>query len=250
MWNNVVEEKIKISDIPTLVLKPKDGVELLPTIIFYHGWSSNKDLQRFRGSILASLGFQVIIPDAIYHGERKPLSKYGAENSSKYFWDVILQNIEESSVIIGFLIDNEMADEKRIGITGHSMGGFTAAGIFTHNEKINSLVVMNGSLNWGYSNKIFKEALNITEDFGREGKLIQGLDPMNNFDSLKNRPILILHGEADPVVNINPQRLFYNEILPLYNNLEGIRLIEYPGLGHFVTTNMMEAAAKWFKKFT
>src|SRR5690554_5882047 len=159
MWNNVIEEKIKISNIPTLVLKPRDRQDILPTIIFYHGWSSNKNLQRFRGSILASLGFQVIIPDAAYHGERNPLPDYGPGNLTKYFWDIVMQNMEESKIIIDYLLENNLADEKRIGVTGHSMGAITSAGIFTHNQILNSLVVMNGSLNWTYSNKIFKEVL-------------------------------------------------------------------------------------------
>lgn len=37
---------------------------------FYHGWTSTKELQSLRGHILAAYGYDVIIPEAINHGER------------------------------------------------------------------------------------------------------------------------------------------------------------------------------------
>lgn len=248
-FNNIIQNKVNIDDIPAIILMPKENFKLYPTIILYHGWSSNKESQVFRGFILSSLGYQVIIPDAIYHGERQPLSSYSAANSSTYFWDIILKNIEESSKIIDYAINNLKGNKSRIGIIGHSMGGFTAAGVFTHNKDISSLVVMNGSLNWDYSNIYFKEAMEISSDFTMEETKILELDPMNNVDLIKDRPVLILHGGSDPVVNINPQRIFYNEIVNMYNDMEKIKFIEYLGLGHSVTIKMMEEAAVWFDKY-
>lgn len=248
-FENIIQNKIIIGDIPAIILTPKDDSKLYPTIILYHGWSSNKESQVFRGFILSSLGYQVIIPDAIYHGERQPLSSYGPSNSAKYFWDIIFKNIEESNRIIDYAINNLKGDKNGIGVIGHSMGGFTAAGVFTHNKDINSLVVMNGSLNWSYSNKFFKEAMEILDDFTMEENKILQLDPMNNMDLIKDRPVLFLHGAADPVVDINPQRVFYNEIVNMYNDMEKIKFVEYLGLGHSVTIKMMEEAAVWFEKY-
>lgn len=67
----ILEERINIGEIPAILFRPRDKQENIPTIIFYHGWSSSKESQRIRGFILASVGFQVILPDAIYHGDRK-----------------------------------------------------------------------------------------------------------------------------------------------------------------------------------
>ena len=79
---NIVEEKINIRGIPCIRIIPKRKNGPFSTIIFYHGWGSTKESQRFRGFILSNLGYQVIIPDSIYHGEKT----YSYDNNvAKYF---------------------------------------------------------------------------------------------------------------------------------------------------------------------
>lgn len=245
------EERSKIGEVPVIRSIPRDIDGLLPTLVLYHGWSSSKESQRFRAFILSSLGYQVISPDAIHHGERGTLDYYDPENAKKYFWPTILKNLEESKSIIDYAIENYDADPDRIGILGHSMGGFTAAGIFTHNPKIKALVVFNGSCNWKYSNDIFKQAIGMdnSEDLEDIEKSVNFKDPMANMDLIIDRPILMLHGNKDSLVDIKSQRMFYDKIRPLYSNSNMIELIEYNNLNHFVTTNMMEEAAHWFKKY-
>ncbi|HHV39262.1 MAG TPA: prolyl oligopeptidase family serine peptidase [Tepidimicrobium sp.] len=246
--DHVIEEKIYINKIPAILFRPVKGQGLYPTIIFYHGWSSNKENQRFRAFILATLGYQVIIPDAINHGERGPIDYESTENMERYFWDTIFSNIDESKEIIEGLACKWGADSNRIGVVGNSMGGFTAAGVFTHNSNIRVLVVFNGSCGWEYSNEYFKKTFKIKVDRGLKSieDKVKKLDPMNNLDILKNRPILMLHGDNDNMVSIESQRLFYEKIKPLYRDKNKIQLIEYSNLDHFVTTNMMEECINWF----
>ena len=72
---------------------------------------------------------------------------------------------------------------------------------------------------------------------------------MNNIDKLLDRPILLLHGEKDSLVDISGQRIFYEKVGPKYSDKSLLQLIEYSNLDHFVTTNMMDEAAKWFRKY-
>ncbi|MDR7871113.1 MAG: alpha/beta fold hydrolase [Tissierellaceae bacterium] len=248
---HLLEEKSVIEGIPIIRFNLKSNSGKTPTIILYHGWSSNKESQRLRGFILANLGYQVIIPDAIYHGERNALEKYDAENSVKYFWPTILNNIDEANKMIDFFIQHYDTDPDRIGLIGHSMGGFTAAGVFTYNNHVKTSVVLNGSFNWNKSNQILKKMMGLEDynGFEKEEEKINSIDPMNNQQMLVNRPILMLHGSHDSVVDIESQRVFYNQIKPLYSDKSLIQLIEYNNLDHFVTTNMMEEAAIWFKKY-
>ena len=247
-FNNILEKMVKIGDIPALILTPKNDPELHPTVIFYHGWGSSIEKQRFRGFILSSLGYQVIIPCSIYHGDRNPIDHSKPDNAGRYFWDVILKNIEESNLIIEYATNYLYADSNRVGVIGNSMGGFSSAGIFTSNQKIKALVVLNGSCNWEYSNNLFLEGLNITNS-NSSYELQQNIDrydPMKNLEAIINRPILLLHGDNDTLVSIEAQRLFYNNVFPLWKDTSRIGFIEYPKLNHFVTTNMMEEAARWF----
>ena len=245
--SSIIEEKVMINDIPAIIFRPRDAQELAPTVIFYHGWSSCKEYQRLRGFILASVGYQVVIPDAIYHGERNPLSNYGDGATIEYFWDVVFSNIEEFRILLKELISKYNANPKRIAVMGNSMGGFTSAGIFAQNIDVKTLIVFNGCCAWENFNKgidvTIDEKLEITK------KKVKDMDPMNHLDILKDRPILMLHGDSDYVVPIDSQRKFYNELNYICTDKEKIKLVEYPWLNHFVTTNMMEETINWLGKY-
>lgn len=245
----IKEERIQIGSVPVILYRPREIArnELLPTVIFYHGWGSNKESQKFRGIILASFGFQVILPDSIYHGERNPVEHNKAENMGIYFWKTILSNIEESNALIEIAVEKFQADPNRIGVAGHSMGGYTASGIFSNNKKIKALAVLNGSCSWNYTNEQFAELFQIKESpiEPKEQEKIDKLDPYDRVESFRNRPILILHGQADQVVPVEGQRVFYEKMRE--NKADScVKYMEYPRLNHYVTTNMMEEMVNFF----
>jgi dienelactone hydrolase len=242
----IIEERVNINGIPAIIFRPK-GVKEPPNLIFYHGWGSNKDTQRIRGFILAAAGYQVLIPDAVYHGERNPLKDYGKASATEYFWEVIFTNMEEYTRLENELILKYNADPDRIAIMGNSMGGFSAAGIFTSNKNIKTLIVFNGSCSWDTFNKIYDG--DMTEKIERLLKRAGEKDPFKHLSMLKDRPILMLHGDSDSLVPVDGQRDFYNKICPLYRDKEKIKLVEYPLLNHFVTTNMMEESINWLGRY-
>lgn len=248
---NVREKNIVIDHIPALVLTPINDTALHPTIVFYHGWGSSVEKQRFRGFILASLGFQVVIPCSIYHGNRNPVDHKSAENAGKYFWEVIFNNIEDFKTLFEYTVSRLSADPDRMGVCGNSMGGFTSAGILSYYPDIKTAVIFNGSCNWDFSNKCFLDALNFNaENFPKEIQdKIDKYNPMKNIESIKNRPILMLHGDSDTMVDVGAQREFFSESSNLFEDSGKLCYIEYPKLNHFVTTNMMEEAGNWFYKY-
>ncbi len=245
------EEIIDIEGIPTILIRPKDTEGKLPTILFYHGWSSTKEYQRLRAFTLAILGYQVLIPDAIYHGDRNPLDYYDLKSAKAYFWRTIISNLRESEKIIDYAVENLEADKNRIGLIGNSMGGITAAGIFVANEDIKTAVILNGSCDWDLSNRLFKERFQIemTEELYEMEKYIEDYNPTNNLKKLQNRPLLLLHGDMDRVVRADAQEAFMKKAKLVYEDATHIKYISYPNLNHFVTTNMMEEACIWFHKF-
>ncbi len=236
----------EINGIPCLKFKPKGYIGLMPTVIFYHGWHSSKDFIRFKALIFATNGYQVIVPDALHHGERNPIDYDNPQNFERYLWKIVLQSVEESKKFIESIINDHEADPKRIGITGNSMGAITAGGVFVDNPNIKCLVGFNGSFAWQHSIKV-NSMPQVSEE---NKKLIEYYDPMNNGDKLKERAILILHGTEDTSVSIESQRVFFNEMLPLYaENPEKFQFIEEEKIDHQTTTGMMEQAVMWFKKY-
>lgn len=244
---NIEQEKVFIGEIPSIVLKPLEEMNNYPTVMLYHGWSSNKESQVFRGAMLVSLGYQVIIPDAMHHGERGFLDYTSSENSG-FFWEVVLKNLEEWKQIKNYSIKNLDADPNRIAVTGHSMGGFTAAGIFAEDPEIKTTVILNGSFNWLKSNEGFKKRRNVkmTEEYKVLEDKVRDKDPAGKIENLLDRSILILHGESDSRVEITPQREMYEKLKSAYTEKENLRMTSYPDLDHFVTTNMLEEMGKWF----
>ena len=87
-------KKIKIGDVPAIIIEPREKTN--KTIVFYHGWGSSKERQIFRGNIFASYGYRVILPEARYHGERNKinLDHEDKDMEAKYILKVIMHNIE------------------------------------------------------------------------------------------------------------------------------------------------------------
>jgi hypothetical protein len=249
-YQNIKVEKIQIQGIPALLMRPNSEMDRYPTVIFYHGWTSNKEAQSFRGFILASLGYQVLIPDSLYHGDRGRID-YDDDENAGAFWDVVFKNLEESEILINTLIEEYKADKGRIALSGHSMGGFTSTGVFAWSSIPKVLVVLNGSGSWEKSNDIFVKTLGIkdTERFREQHKKLKGKDPAGRLEFMKDRHILILHGEDDSAVDIVPQREFYESLKQKYKRQDHIMMVTYKQLNHYVTTNMMEEMGKWLEKY-
>lgn len=128
---------------------------------------------------------------------------------------------------------------------GDSMGAISAGGIFVDNTDLKCLVGVNGTFAW--QEAIKRNNLPSTNLEYRE--LIKYYDPMNNGDKIKERAILILHGEDDTSLPIDNQRLFLNKMLPLYTRyLQNFEFIEVSKVNHRITTGMLEKAIMWFKE--
>lgn len=243
----VLEEKITINGVPAIRLFPEGLEGDLKTIIFYHGLGSKKENQRYRGHVLSSFGFQVIVPDALHHGERDAKDTEDPVEIRRYFWQAIIQSTKESSKLIDEIISDLRGDEDHIYVSGHSMGGFTSAGVITHDNRVRCAIPINGSFNWGRSNEMLRDTLGSNiDDIESQEPEIKELDPMNNLEKLKDENILILHGDKDLSVDIEIQRDFYSVMKEMGS--KNIIMKEYEGLGHFTTTNMMEDIIIYLKK--
>lgn len=247
---NIIEEKTYIKDIPVIVLTPNNMDIDIGTIILYHGWSSSKETQRMRGFILSSAGYRVVIPDAIHHGERNALSDYSFDKGDE-LWASIFNSIDEWDILIDGLIEKYGVNKDKIGVIGNSMGGITAGGVYSRNKYIKALIVLNGSMAWENTNNLIKDEINITmtEKLKDIEAKIKEIDPIENTELLVNRPILLLHGDCDTTISIESQKMCFEHISPKYKDKEKINLIEYPGLNHLVTTNMIEDSIVFFNKY-
>ena len=69
-------------------------------------------------------------------------------------------------------------------------------------------------------------------------------NPLNHLSDIKRCPLLLINGECDTSVDPRAQVHFFDAFKKAGGAGEKI---EYPGLGHFVTTNMMDDAVAWME---
>jgi len=88
----VIIQNEKIAGIPVLhVVKAEKQQEKLPLIMFVHGFTSAKEHNLHFGYLLAEAGYRVVLPDAIYHGERE--QSLTNEKLQLAFWNIVVQTI-------------------------------------------------------------------------------------------------------------------------------------------------------------
>lgn len=245
MRETIKIENRRLAGIPVLDVQPLFATEA-PTLLYYHGWGSNKDENRFIATLFAYHGFRVVVPDAPLHGERGRLPQYYSAEGYEHFWEVITNAVEEADELIASMIEQKVADSRKITVVGSSMGGFVASGVFANDPMIKCLVNFNGAPAWEVSEHTFRKWEGRPEAQEHELVDIRKFDPMNKLDQLYPRPILLMHGERDSAVPIEGQHAFYQAALPYYVDAsERLLLKVVPKLDHYVTTGMLEEAIEW-----
>ena len=117
------ETRINIDGIPALQITCGDMPK--GVVLFYHGWTSQKEYQSVRGHLLAAYGYDVLIPEAVNHGERGPID-YNSPASYGEFWQTIFQNIREAPSIIKYI--RKWRRHVPCAVMGHSMGALYGLG--------------------------------------------------------------------------------------------------------------------------
>lgn len=217
------------------------------TIFLYHGWGSSKDTQVFLGEILAHYGYNVIIPDAPYHGERKSIITdfFSKESLLEFFWRTIFKAVEEADELIEESIRAGYARENKIIIAGSSMGGCIASGVVANNPKTAGLVSMMGSAAWEYLEKEFRKVDGREPLTEEERKSFCRLDPINKWNNLKNKKLLLLHGKNDQIIPLTAQKEFYLQASEILG--DNVSYQEFDQVGHTISLRMAEELINWLR---
>ncbi len=101
-----------------ILFKPKSATSenKMPAVVLTHGYLNNRELQLPFAIELARRGFVVLTVDREGHGNYNNVDNANAMMATK--------GLYESAK---YLYNLDYVDQSRIGITGHSMGGYTTA---------------------------------------------------------------------------------------------------------------------------
>lgn len=248
---NVYKETWK--EIPVLVVEnPLYNNQPLPTVIYFHGFTSAKEHNLPLAFLLAEKGFRIILPDAILHGERE--EDISVVERQLRFFEIVLQNVADLQVIREVLEEKNLLTEGRIGVAGTSMGGITTSAALAKYDWIKSAAVLMGSPKLTeYAKALIAEAKNRNQSLSLTENEIKGLlnsleaiDLSKQIDKLFERPIFFWHGEKDSLVPFSHAYEFYAEAIRHYKNPENIRFLREVNQGHKVSRFAILETVNWF----
>lgn len=236
-----------VEGIPIYVVSPKIKCDKYKTIIFYHGWGSSAKNQIFRANIFASYGYQVILPEARYHGQRGNLDYDDKDILKAKLNEIIMHNIEEFPTIYRYIVNELKADEENIAVGGHSMGAMTSAGLFTFKKSLKVAMLFNGVSDWKWLVDLSNDEKQSYETM-RINEFMLQMNPKEHLENLVDRELIIYNGAEDKSVNPEVQEEFYNLARKAYTDESKIRFIKWEATGHQLTTQMLDRAIMSLKE--
>lgn len=241
-------KKVMIGKVPAVIIEPKEGTN--KTLVFYHGWGSDKERQIFRGNIFASYGYRVVLPEARHHGERnvEKLDYEDKDVEGKYILKVIMHNIEEAPSIFNYIEENYPGSEIAVG--GHSMGAITAGGLYAFKKDLKMAFIFNGINNWKELVRGVNELKGqdkIDEREFRINEFFLDMNPMDSPEAFKDRPLVLFNGRNDDVINPAGQESFVKEVEKVYEDKKLLNFKLFDMTYHQITTQMLEEAIKFSK---
>lgn len=253
----IVVEKMKVADIPLLqVVKHANKDKKTPFVIYVHGFMSAKEHNLHYAYYLAEQGIRVVLPEALYHGERS--HEYNKQELSLRFWEIVVNEIAEIKLIKEHFEKHDLIDSGRIGLAGHSMGAITTLGALTQYDWVKAAVSLMGCPSYtkllqSQLSDLQKSGVEIplsAKEIDKQFSVLETYDLSLQQSKLQNRPLLFWHGERDDVVPFAPAYQFYQEIIPLYEKTpERLKFIVDPLADHKVSREGIMALAEWFDRY-
>ncbi|HET8864265.1 MAG TPA: alpha/beta fold hydrolase [Gracilimonas sp.] len=210
----------------------------------YLQWS--RDLAAIKDSLL-TLGYNILIPDAKYHGERSyelnfrpaeqlPPIRSRNQEDGKIFNIMMSNNVKDIRIIMDF-IERENKEKKPVfSLVGYSMGGATAILLNASDNRIVSVVACVPPLNHPE-----KEVAN----FKWPREIVRKLAKVTpkNYSRLQQSPILLLMGEQDFFYTKEEVNSFY----------EGVSIkekkVKYFESGHILPEAYVNEVITWVTKY-
>lgn len=225
----------RIGPAPALLAWREASAGPLPVVLWFHGFTADKETNRPELELFAQAGFLAVGIGAAGHGERR-LDDFdqqlagSPEQRHRLFLSLIAQTIAEVPSIIDALPRIELADPKRISVCGVSMGGCIVYGAIASERRIRAATALLGSPAWT----------------GRDDAY-----PRAGFPAA----LLSITAACDDVVPPAAARVLHEELAPYYRDRpQALRYREIPGAGHMLDQRDWDAALReacvWFATHT
>ncbi|AUJ83224.1 esterase [Enterobacter cancerogenus] len=216
------------------------GEHPLPTVVFYHGFTSSKLVYSYFAVALAQAGFRVVMPDAPDHGAR-----FTGNEAARLgqFWHILHGNLTEFAGLRDALRQSGLVADDRLAVAGASMGGMTALGIMARHPEVRAVACLMGS---GYFTTLAKTLFPPQAPQEIEGLLAEW-DVRHALARLADRPLLLWHGDADDVVP--PGETFRLQQALQREGLDSnLTCLWEAGVRHRITPTALDATVAFFRQ--
>jgi dipeptidyl-peptidase-4 len=162
----------------------------------------------------------------VFRVDPRSASGKGAESAWACYKQMGVQELKDLEEAIDWIGENPWADTTRVGISGHSYGGFMASYALTHSKKFAAGIAGAPVTDWAYYDSIYTERY-----MGLPSENKAGYEKSSVVKAAKNLhgKLLICHGLIDD--NVHPQNS-----LQLINALQAagkdFEVMVYPGSRH------------------
>lgn len=244
-----------ISSIPCLtVTLTEQSKEPLPTLLYFHGFTSAKEHNLPIAYLLAESGYRVILPDSMLHGERD----VGCSDEERQlsFWNIILHNVKEITFLHEDLNERELIAGNRFGVAGTSMGGITTSAAITAHPWIKTGAIFMGSPNiTGYATYLINGMKQLGKLPISELEIEQLLKQLAEVDLAKfpekiaGRPLFFWHGEKDSVIPFEYSYRFYKELKANEKQAGPVSFVKEAKQDHKVSRYAILKGVEWMKKY-
>jgi dipeptidyl aminopeptidase/acylaminoacyl peptidase len=236
-----------------LVLPPDRPAEGLPLVVLIHGgptaaWTyqwSNFGLP----GLWATAGYAVLMPNP------RGSAGYGQAFARANVHDIGGGELQDTLAGVDELVRRGIADERRLGVTGASHGGYATNWAITQTDRFAAAIPIAASCNRlskyntaniGYIEELFYDP----DPYDLTGKVLSR-SPIVHVRNVRT-PTLIVHGELDRCVPVSQAYEMYNGIARL--GTVPVELVVYPREGHGIAERVhridfWQRARSWFDHY-
>jgi dipeptidyl aminopeptidase/acylaminoacyl peptidase len=249
-------ECIELQGIPAYVASPLQtgGVCRRPAVILHHGATCDKGSLIPQFSRFAAAGF-VVLWDALFHGWRghPKRQEWFAKDRPRLLADIAQATAAEAPILYDYLNRRHDVTRDRIGVAGWSMGGMNTYAAMIAEPRFKACVGLITTGNWALRLQDKNKDRNVAARKGvaTHVKTLEKLSIVHQPKKLIRRPVLMLHGEADPGILVREAQDSYEALRPYYTGraAERLKIKTYKNVGHTGADEMDKAALAWFRKW-
>jgi dipeptidyl-peptidase-4 len=216
------------TELPVLVYKPKgfDPSKKYPVLLPLYGGPGYQDVTNTYKTYdgyqrMAQLGF--IVVRANYRGS----GNRGKEFQTLHYGKLGTLEIDDYAAVIEQVTERDYADEDRVGVYGHSYGGYATALLMLRYPDIFHVGVSGAPVtDWRSYDTIYTERYMNTPQANKEGYDVGSA--MTYADQLKGK-LLLIHGSVDNNVHPANTTMLVDALIKADKNFD---LMMYPGNRH------------------